>query len=110
MIQWVKDILGLDIRQNQYAYGVDVTHGYMSQGKIADHWVKTTCGYCSVGCGMDVGVKDDRIVGVRGDPDHPVNRGTLCPKGLSAHVPRTSPLRAKEPLAKDSRGHLIPLS
>ena len=110
MIQWVKDILGLDIKEDQYAYGVDATHGYMSQGKIPDRWIKTTCGYCSVGCGMDVGVKDDQIVGVRGDLDHPVNRGTLCPKGLSEHVPLTSPLRAKDPLAKDSRGQLKPLS
>ena len=45
----------------------------------------TTCGYCSVGCGMFVGVKDGRAVSVRGNPDHPVNSGMLCPKGLSEH-------------------------
>ena len=48
-------------------------------------WVRTTCGYCSVGCGMLLGVRDGQAVAVQGDPDHPVNRGRLCPKGLSEH-------------------------
>jgi anaerobic selenocysteine-containing dehydrogenase len=50
-----------------------------------DQWVRTTCGYCSVGCGMLVGVTRNQAVAVQGDPDHPVNRGRLCPKGLSEH-------------------------
>lgn len=110
MIQSVKDIPRFGIKEDQYAYGVDAIHGYMSQGKIPDHWIKTTCGYCSVGCGMDVGVKDDRIVGGSGRPGSPGQSRPFCPKGLCEHVPMTSPLRAKEPLAEDSRGHLIPLS
>ena len=51
---------------------------------------RNTCPYCSVGCGIIVHGLGDRsknarseIVHIEGDPDHPVNRGTLCPKGAS---------------------------
>jgi len=43
--------------------------------------VKTTCPYCGVGCQMYLGMKDDRIVQVRGDRDNDVNGGRLCVKG-----------------------------
>ena len=78
-------MLGLDTRAERYAYGDDPVAGYTSAQQDARHWVATTCGYCSVGCGMFIGVKDGRAVSVRGNPDHPVNRGKLCPKGLSEH-------------------------
>ncbi len=81
----LKQLLGLDTRADRYAYGVDPVAGYVSAQKMPDRWVSTTCGYCSVGCGMFIGVKDGRAVSVRGNPDHPVNRGMLCPKGLSEH-------------------------
>jgi formate dehydrogenase major subunit len=51
---------------------------------------RNTCPYCSVGCGVILYGLGDRsknarteIIHVEGDPDHPVNRGTLCPKGSS---------------------------
>jgi formate dehydrogenase major subunit len=51
---------------------------------------RNTCPYCSVGCGIIIhslgdGAKNARseVVHIEGDPDHPVNRGTLCPKGSS---------------------------
>ena len=47
-----------------------------------DRWVTSACVLCSNGCGMDLGVKDGRIVGVRGRADDRVNRGRLGPKGL----------------------------
>ena len=81
----LKRALGLDTRPERYAYGVDPVMGYTAARKIPDRWVKTTCGYCSVGCGMFVGVKDGRAVSVRGNPEHPVNAGMLCPKGLTEH-------------------------
>jgi formate dehydrogenase major subunit len=52
--------------------------------------VRNTCTYCSVGCGVLMYVLGDNaknakgsIIHIEGDPDHPVNRGTLCPKGAS---------------------------
>ncbi len=46
---------------------------------------KTTCSYCGVGCGI-IAKKDRRgVITVEGDPDHPVNRGMLCSKGMNLH-------------------------
>lgn len=47
----------------------------------ADRVTKSVCPYCAVGCGQQVYVKDDRVVQIEGDPDSPVSRGRLCPKG-----------------------------
>ncbi|MEI6891152.1 MAG: nitrate reductase [Pontiella sp.] len=104
MIKTLKHLLGFDIKEEEYAYGIDPEHGYLSASRIPDQWVKSVCGYCSVGCGMLLGVKDGKIVSVRGDKDHPVNEGDLCPKGLSEHHPLTSPDRATHPLMKQSDG------
>jgi nitrate reductase NapA len=48
-------------------------------------WSKAPCRYCGTGCGVEVGVKDGRVVAVRGDEKSPVNRGLLCVKGY--HLP-----------------------
>src|SRR2546429_9925534 len=45
-------------------------------------WVQSACVLCSNGCGMDIGVQDGRIVGVRGRASDRVNHGRLGPKGL----------------------------
>src|SRR2546426_509314 len=81
--------------------------GHTSEQKIPNQWVSTTCGYCSVGCGMFIGVKDGRAVSVRGNPDHPVNAGKLCPKGLSEHYTLEASNRARYPLLRNKRGKLI---
>ncbi|MFE3200317.1 formate dehydrogenase [Embleya sp. NPDC059237] len=47
----------------------------------ADRVVRSVCPYCAVGCGQQVYVKDERVVQVEGDPDSPISRGRLCPKG-----------------------------
>jgi len=41
----------------------------------------TVCPYCAVGCGMVVSTRDGKIVNIEGDPEHPINRGSLCAKG-----------------------------
>jgi len=98
-----KRALGLDILSDRYAYAIDPVAGYTSAKRIPDRWVPTTCGYCSVGCGMFIGVKDGRAVSVRGNPDHPVNAGALCPKGLSEHETIHVASRAKYPLLRRTR-------
>jgi formate dehydrogenase major subunit len=45
--------------------------------------VPSVCPYCAVGCGQLVSVKDGKIVNIEGNPDSPINRGTLCPKGAA---------------------------
>ena len=101
--------LGFNTRQQKYAYGMDPEFGYVSASRVADTWVETTCGYCSVGCGMLVGVKDGKAVSARGNPNHPVNQGKLCPKGLSEHHILSAPGRATQPLLRKN-GTLTPVS
>ena len=67
-----------------------------------EKWVSTTCGYCSVGCGMEIGVRDGVAIASRGLEHHPVNRGKLCPKGLAEHHMLSSSNRAKQPLLRKS--------
>jgi formate dehydrogenase major subunit len=50
----------------------------------ADRVVKSICPYCAVGCAQDVYVKDERVIQIEGDPDSPVSRGRLCPKGAAS--------------------------
>ena len=101
----VKRLIGLDTLADRYAYTLDPVSGYVSAQKAADRWVSTTCGYCSVGCGMFLGVKNGRAVSVRGNPVHPVNRGMLCPKGLSEHYTLEADNRARSPLLKRGGKH-----
>jgi anaerobic selenocysteine-containing dehydrogenase len=96
----ISRLIGLDTLAERYAYAEDAAAGYVSASKVADTWVETTCGYCSVGCGMLIGVKDGRAVSVRGNPDHPVNKGLLCPKGLSEHYTLMATNRARYPMLR----------
>ena len=59
----------------------------------ADKVVKSICPFCAVGCGQNVYVKDDKVVQIEGDPDSPVSRGRLCPRGSSTYQLVTSPRR-----------------
>src|SRR5690348_3865322 len=65
-----------------------------------DHWVQSACVLCSNGCGLDIAVKDGRIVGVRGRAEDRVNRGRLGPKGLHGWVANTSKDRLTKPLIR----------
>lgn len=107
--RWLAHKSGLDIRSSKYSYSDDPVLGFTSSRKRADRWVNSTCGYCSVGCGMQLGVKDGRVVSVRGNPDHPVNLGKLCPKGLAEHYAIEAEGRAKFPLLRKN-GQLVRVS
>jgi assimilatory nitrate reductase catalytic subunit len=109
LVTRLKRFAGIDTRREKYAYAQDPVYGHISESRVAEKWTKTTCGYCSVGCGMLVGTRGDKAVAVRGNPDHPVNRGKLCPKGLSEHHTLSAPGRAKEPLLRKN-GVLTPVS
>lgn len=74
-------------------FGFDLTPAYatLRELKIARATeTRSTCPYCSVSCGVLIYTLGDKaknvtpqVVHVEGDPDHPINRGTLCPKGAS---------------------------
>jgi formate dehydrogenase major subunit len=59
----------------------------------ADRVVKSICPYCAVGCGQNVYVKDERVIHIEGDPDSPISRGRLCPKGSASLSLVSSPRR-----------------
>ncbi len=49
-----------------------------------DKVVGSVCPYCAVGCGQSIYVKDEKVIQIEGDPDSPVSRGRLCPKGSAS--------------------------
>ena len=62
----------------------------------ADRVVQSVCPYCAVGCGQRVYVKDEKVVQIEGDPDSPISRGRLCPKGAASEGLVNSPMRQTE--------------
>ena len=78
----VASVLGFDVR-TAYAQAKELKIARTTE-------TRSTCPYCSVSCGIIIHTLGDKaknvtpqVVHVEGDPDHPINRGTLCPKGSS---------------------------
>jgi len=69
-----------------------------------DRWVQSACVLCSNGCGMDIAVKDGKMVGVRGRGDDRVNHGRLGPKGLFGWQANNSSDRLTRPLIRRNGG------
>lgn len=59
----------------------------------ADEVTRSVCPFCAVGCGQRVFSKDGRVTHIEGDPDSPISRGRLCPRGSSSLSLVTSPTR-----------------
>jgi formate dehydrogenase major subunit len=59
----------------------------------AERIVPSVCPYCAVGCAQKVFVKDGRITSIEGDPDSPISRGRLCPKGAATRSLVQAPAR-----------------
>jgi formate dehydrogenase major subunit len=66
----------------------------------ADRVVGSICPYCAVGCGQKLYVKNEKIVHIEGDPDSPISRGRLCPRGSSSLSLVTSPTRTTKALRR----------
>jgi len=89
------------------ALGFDVSRAEaeMRQFKIARTVeTRSTCPYCAVSCGVIIHTLGDKaknataaVVHVEGDPDHPINRGTLCPKGATLKDDINNPNRLLTP-------------
>jgi formate dehydrogenase major subunit len=69
------------------------TEALTPRTKTADRVVKSICPYCAVGCGQRLYVKGERVVQIEGDPDSPISRGRLCPKGSASEQLVNSPGR-----------------
>ncbi|MBO8197196.1 formate dehydrogenase [Streptomyces smyrnaeus] len=80
------------------------TRALRSRTGDADRVVKSICPYCAVGCGQQVYVKDEQVVQIEGDPDSPVSRGRLCPKGSATLQLTTGDARRHEVLYRRPYG------
>ncbi len=60
--------------------------------------VHSVCPYCAVGCSLNVYVKDGRVIDIEGDPNSPINHGTLCPKGSATFQYTINPNRLTQVL------------
>jgi anaerobic selenocysteine-containing dehydrogenase len=86
------------------------------QAQEAWRWDKGVCRFCGTGCGIQVATLDNRVVGVKGDPDSPVNRGLLCVKGyanaqiLYGADRLTTPLLRMKNGKFDKQGEFAPVS
>ncbi|MEJ7873320.1 MAG: molybdopterin-dependent oxidoreductase, partial [Rubrobacteraceae bacterium] len=69
-------------------------------------WVKSTCPYCGVGCGVEVGVEEGKVVQIRGDKAHPANFGKLCPKPTGLPEALASEDRLTHPLRRNESGEM----
>ena len=78
--------------------------------KKPESWVRSTCPYCGVGCGVEVGLKKDKIIAIRGDKSHPANFGKLCPKPAGLPEAIHSENRLTHPLRRNADGVLEQIS
>jgi formate dehydrogenase major subunit len=66
--------------------------------RSADKVVQSVCPYCAVGCGQKVYAKDGKVIQIEGDPDSPISRGRLCPKGAASEALVNQPGRVTDVL------------
>ena len=69
-----------------------------------DRLVKTHCCFCGVQCGIQLKVKDNRVIGFEPWEEFPVNRGKLCPKGVKRYLQNDHPDRLQAPLLRSEQG------
>ena len=89
----VRQLTGSDPLGRGTAARSQRTEDITARTETADRVAKSVCPYCAVGCGQKVFVKDEKVIQIEGDPDSPVSRGRLCPKGSASKNLVTSPMR-----------------
>jgi formate dehydrogenase major subunit len=70
--------------------------GLRPRTATADTVARSVCPYCAVGCGQRVFVQDGKVTQIEGDPDSPISRGRLCPKGCASAQLVTGPQREQK--------------
>ncbi|HYG56709.1 MAG TPA: molybdopterin-dependent oxidoreductase [Symbiobacteriaceae bacterium] len=83
-----------------FATGSYVSGGPAPAHVEPDRWVYSTCGFCGTGCGIEIGVKGEQPVAVRGTKGYPVNDGLLCAKGIYQWQTILASDRGKSPLLR----------
>jgi len=93
-----------DVTGRGAAVTSDQTRSTRPRTSEADRVVQSVCPYCAVGCGQRIFVKDEKITQIEGDPDSPISRGRLCPKGAASAGLVNAPGRQTEVLYRPPRG------
>jgi formate dehydrogenase major subunit len=93
-----RQLTGTDPLGRGAAAQSDRSKALTARTQTADSVARSVCPYCAVGCGQRVFVKDGAVVQIEGDPDSPISRGRLCPKGSASKSLVTSDRRQREVL------------
>src|SRR5437868_8591894 len=83
----------------------DPPGGWQGRGE-PDKLVKTHCCFCGVQCGIQLKVKDDKVIGFEPWEEFPVNEGKLCPKGVKRYMQNDHPDRLVAPLLRSESGFI----
>jgi formate dehydrogenase major subunit len=100
----VRQLTGPDKSGRSSAVRSAATERLAARTTTADRVVDSVCPYCAVGCGQKVFVKDGRVVQIEGDPQSPISRGRLCPKGAASEQLVNSPGRQTKVLYRRPYG------
>jgi len=112
-LQWpvIRQVRTGDVLGRGPAVTSERTRAMAPRTATADRVVQSVCPYCAVGCGQRIYVKraeggevgSERVVQIEGDPDSPVSRGRLCPKGSASEQLVNSPGRQTQVLYRAPR-------
>src|SRR2546421_11069849 len=98
----------LTIPEERYAELSGPTPAYTPAGgwdnRGPDRLVKTHCCFCGVQCGIQLKVKDNKVIGFEPWEEFPVNQGKLCPKGVKRYLQNGHPDRLLSPLLRTDTG------
>jgi formate dehydrogenase major subunit len=107
---WIRDwpvyrqLTGTDPLGRGAAAQSDRSKSLTARTETADSVARSVCPYCAVGCGQRIFVKDGEVVQIEGDPDSPISRGRLCPKGSASKSLVTSDRRQRQVLYRRPYG------
>ncbi|MHC6231025.1 formate dehydrogenase [Arthrobacter sp. MMS24-T111] len=105
-LQWpvLRQLLENDPTGRHHAVKSPATEKLTPRIATADHVVPSVCPYCAVGCAQRVYVKDGNVIQIEGNPDSPISRGRLCPKGSASLQLTTGDSREKYVLYRRPHG------
>lgn len=104
-LEWpvVRQFIEHDPTGRHHAAKSRVTENLRARIEMADRVVSSVCPFCAVGCAQKVYVKDEKVIQIEGNPDSPISRGRLCPKGSASLQLTTGDSREKYVLYRRPR-------
>ena len=105
-LQWpvLRQLLEHDPTGRHHSVESRATQNLRARTATADRIVPSVCPFCAVGCAQNVYVKDEKVIQIEGNPDSPISRGRLCPKGSASLQLTTGDSREKYVLYRRPHG------